>query len=64
MGEDKVQKTMASFAPPWISSNFLVVMAIGSFQELVAIVDTCISEFFWKAIISTSTNLLVSQSYV
>jgi hypothetical protein len=64
MGEDKVQKKMASFAPPRISSNSLVVVAIGSFQELVTIVDTCTSEFFWKAIIGTSTNLPVSQSYV
>ncbi len=39
-------------------------MIKGSLQELKIAVITCIGENFWENVIGTSTNLLVSWSYV
>jgi len=46
MGKGKVQETMANSAPPLMGSSFLVVVTIGSFQELVAITTGCTCEPF------------------
>jgi hypothetical protein len=48
MGKDKVQKKMASFAPPHISSSSSMVITTSSFQKLVATIITCINEFWGK----------------
>jgi hypothetical protein len=48
---------MANFAPLLIGYGSSMVMTIGSFQKLVTIVATCISENFLKIVIGTSTSL-------
>jgi hypothetical protein len=63
MGKEKVQKTMASFAPPLIGFGSSMVVTIGSLQEFETIVVAYTNENLYE-IICTSTNLLVSWSYV
>ncbi len=63
MGKNKVQETMAN-STPHISSSCLMVITISSFRKLVAIITAYISDFFWKITTCTSTNLLISWSYV
>ncbi len=64
MGKGKVQEIMASLALLLTCSRSLVVVITSALRKLVDTIVACIGENLLKIVTSTSTNLLISQSYL